>query len=332
MLENRVTPFEQLRPDLPPALGDVIRRAMAPDPQSRLQGSEALADAYAAAIGSPSRRSALASSAGTPPAPQRPRRMSAGPSLVASKGSTLAFDVSALEKLPDLSEAAPMFGAAHGSAAHGSAAHGSAAHGSAAHGSAAYGSAAHGSAAHGSAGHGSVGHASAGHGSVSLPAGPAASDYGAGGDTSPLGGAAAYAPHASPQPAAPAPSPAPAVQAKGGDTLFIPSMTGAPGLDAPGPPARHGAPLVAASQPSPSMASWAGTSAVQPQVPVQPHTPTPGSFSSKEAVAPPPKKKSRGLLLFFLAMIVVIVFSAAAGFGLKAYQRGDLELPFLTRE
>lgn len=287
VLENRTTPFEELRPDLPRAIGEVIRQAMAPDPQNRLASTEALADAYAAAIGSPSRRAALASSPAQPPPAQRPRRMSAASGLVASKSSTLAFDASALEKLPDLADAATMFAPAQGAAG--------------------------------------------GHASVSLPAGPAASDYGAGGDTTPLGGAAA---HASPHPAAAAPPPPPApVQAKGGDTLFIPSMAGASTAGAPSPVMPESAPALAAGQPSPSMLSWAGASAAQPAAPLQPSAPAQSSFSSAQAAPPPRKsKKGRGLLLFFVAMIVVIVFSAAAGFGLKAYQRGELELPFLTRE
>jgi hypothetical protein len=49
-----------------------------------------------------------------------------------------------------------------------------------------------------------------------------------------------------------------------------------------------------------------------------------GAPYAQPAPAAPKKKKGRGFLLFMIAMVVVILLSAAAGFGLRAYQRGEL--------
>lgn len=93
VLENRITPLEDVRPELGPALGPVIRKAMARQPGDRYATADDLADAYAAAIGVPSRRAEIAARHQKRAA--RPRRHSGQSIDVASKSSTLAFDASA---------------------------------------------------------------------------------------------------------------------------------------------------------------------------------------------------------------------------------------------
>lgn len=93
VLESRVTPFEHVRPDLAPALAEVVGRAMHPDPAQRFATAVELADAYGAAIGSPSRLERISQT------PRRPaRRITSNQSLVANKGSTLAFEFSSMER------------------------------------------------------------------------------------------------------------------------------------------------------------------------------------------------------------------------------------------
>ncbi|WP_236607098.1 serine/threonine-protein kinase [Sandaracinus amylolyticus] len=59
VLEGRVVPLAHRRPDLPPAVGAVIERAMARDRAQRFQTAGAVAEAYANAIGVRSGRSQL---------------------------------------------------------------------------------------------------------------------------------------------------------------------------------------------------------------------------------------------------------------------------------
>jgi len=254
VLEGRVVPLEKVRPDLPSALGDVIRRAMDPEPARRFARTSDLADAYAAAIGSPSHRPEI-------PLAARPRRTtSSGAShqaLVANKGSTLAFDLSAasLGDLPDVHDVAPAL----------------------------------------------AGVEQQGYGSVTDPDPFQLS----GGDTAPLVEAvdASYP-----------------VKAQGGDTLFIPAMSGLPPPPAAGPspvgPHALG-PSAGAANPYGSPPTYGASSYASPM----------GAPYAQPAPAPK-KKKGRGLLLFMIAMVVVILLSAAAGFGLRAYQRGELTSVF----
>jgi serine/threonine-protein kinase len=62
VFEQRTVPLDTRRPDLPPAVGAVIVRAMARDPNERFQTAGAIAEAYANAIGVNSGRSMLPSS------------------------------------------------------------------------------------------------------------------------------------------------------------------------------------------------------------------------------------------------------------------------------
>src|SRR5690606_22403474 len=109
VLEGRIVPLETVRPDLPGALAEVVRRAMDPDPTKRYARASDLADAYATAIGSPSLPPSI-------PVDPRPRRTTSGgsnhPALMANKGATLALDLSASSfgDLPDLGEVAPALG------------------------------------------------------------------------------------------------------------------------------------------------------------------------------------------------------------------------------
>jgi serine/threonine-protein kinase len=104
VLDGRTTPFETLRPDLPLRLAEVLARAMHRDPAARYVSCARFADAFAQAIGSPSKRPAF----GPRTLPQHaPMRMS-NQALAATSGSTLAFDASAIESLPDTRELAPM--------------------------------------------------------------------------------------------------------------------------------------------------------------------------------------------------------------------------------
>ncbi len=251
VLEGRVIPLEKVRPDLPSALGDVVRRAMDPDPARRFSRTSDLADAYAAAIGSPSHRPQIAVAA-------RPRRTtSSGAShqaLVANKGSTLALDLSAsLGDLPDVRDVAPALASFEQQS-----------------------------------------YASQTDRDAIKPEG---------GDTAPLTEAS--------REEAP-------VKAQGGDTLFIPGMSGLT------PPPASPAGALSPSY-GPSVASPYGA----PPSYGQSSYASPMAAPYAQPIAPvPPKKKRRGLLLFLIALVVVILLSAAAGFGLRAYQRGELTSPF----
>ena len=92
VLENRVQPLATFRPDLPPAVGALIARALDADPTRRLASCAELADAYGAAVGRASNRASIDSMARS--RRDRPRRPS-GQNLIVSKSETLAFDASA---------------------------------------------------------------------------------------------------------------------------------------------------------------------------------------------------------------------------------------------
>ncbi|MGF1467678.1 MAG: serine/threonine-protein kinase [Sandaracinaceae bacterium] len=59
VMAGRVLPLEELRPGIPAALGDVVRRAMARDHGDRFETVGAFAEAYAAALGLTTGRSGL---------------------------------------------------------------------------------------------------------------------------------------------------------------------------------------------------------------------------------------------------------------------------------
>ncbi|MGF1467667.1 MAG: serine/threonine-protein kinase [Sandaracinaceae bacterium] len=90
VIEGRVRSLEDHRPDLPPALAELVRRAMKEDPAERYATAGELADAFGAAIDSPSRRVQLSQKV---PA-TRPQGFVRS-SLVPSAHSTLSMDVSA---------------------------------------------------------------------------------------------------------------------------------------------------------------------------------------------------------------------------------------------
>ena len=98
VLEARIVPLRDLRPELPPAIGALIRRAMSADPAQRFQTCDELADAFASAIGVPSRRVQIAAMKRRAE-PRRERLASLATSLVGSKSSTLAFDGSAARQM-----------------------------------------------------------------------------------------------------------------------------------------------------------------------------------------------------------------------------------------
>ncbi len=102
LLEGRVVPFEERRPDLP-ALAPLFARALARDPAARFADAGALADAFGGAIGRPSQRASVAARAprSVPPPPRLSR-----PSPMPSNTSTLAFDPSASRDLVAALEAA----------------------------------------------------------------------------------------------------------------------------------------------------------------------------------------------------------------------------------
>lgn len=62
VFEQRIVPIGERRPEVPDAVGGVIKRAMARDPNDRFQTAGAIAEAYANAIGVSSGRSMLAPS------------------------------------------------------------------------------------------------------------------------------------------------------------------------------------------------------------------------------------------------------------------------------
>jgi serine/threonine-protein kinase len=104
VMEGRVTPIERWRPELA-TIGAVVARAMEADPSTRFASCDELADAYASAVGTPSRRAAIVGRGSG----LRARRAAPPNAALVRKGSTLAFDASALGELPDLHEAAPLF-------------------------------------------------------------------------------------------------------------------------------------------------------------------------------------------------------------------------------
>ncbi len=299
VMENRVTPLERIRPELS-AVGDVVRRAMAADPAQRFATCDELSAAYASAIGSPSRHMAVA----TPGPGPRVRRVS-NPALLANKGSTLAFDASALDRLPDLHEAAPLFGGSSMADSPAPRAHAP-----------------------------SFG----GHSMADSPAPRAhAPSFG--------GHSMADTPAPRHEPPRSAPPPPMELPAKGGDTLFIPSLHEQPpgGVSGTGPtmspdgtprsqppPSMHSQPPPSLrSQPPPSILSMSHAGTPQPRG-VAPQATAARSFAAPQA-AQPKKKKGRGVVLFLVAMVLVIVLSAAGGLALRAYMRGELQLPGVSR-
>jgi len=93
VMEGRTIPLSQVRPDLA-HFDPFIQRALAQDPAGRFESGGALADAFGAALGSPSRHREIAREA--PKKPERSgRQRVASAAFAQSKGSTLAFDASA---------------------------------------------------------------------------------------------------------------------------------------------------------------------------------------------------------------------------------------------
>jgi serine/threonine protein kinase len=281
VLEARVNTLDRVRPDLPPALSAVLKRAMDADPGRRFASCDELADAYGDAIGSPSRRreiTARAAAASVPIPRQRRSSLAAQSFSGANKGSTLALDLSAardqLQGLPDLPPD-PVRS----------------------------------------------------YGDDYVPTAPLAQGYNP---------AAGYPQHQQPDPTYSSQMGG-HPQAKGGDTLFLPTLGSAPPGAPPG-----GAPPVAVppSARVPGTPSYGGYPGAGPQPSFAGLSPTPmpqqqrpqqAAFSSSGSNLPvqqPPPKKSRGVLVFFVAMIVVVVLSGLGGFAVKEYMRGELELPW----
>jgi serine/threonine-protein kinase len=79
-LEEEAQPLRQLRPEIPPAIADIVRRLMAKKPEQRFATPADLCDALAAALSAPPRRGdALpAGTANTPPAPAAQEPPAAG--------------------------------------------------------------------------------------------------------------------------------------------------------------------------------------------------------------------------------------------------------------
>jgi serine/threonine protein kinase len=111
VIEGRTRRLLELRPDLPSALDAVVQRATRSDPKQRFIGAGALADAYGAAIGSPSRRDALFLGDVTERQMNPSLRPSA--SLVPSDESTLALDLRAMASPPPPAASTPPVGPAH---------------------------------------------------------------------------------------------------------------------------------------------------------------------------------------------------------------------------
>jgi serine/threonine protein kinase len=320
VLEGRITPLEQLRPDLPQALGAVLRKAMEADPQKRFQTPDEVADAYGFAIGTPSRRKQIALREPVVEA-SRQRRVSVSQQNVqASKGGTLALDLSAareqlLGMKPDAGPSDPLtmsFGDQSMSEPFG-----------------------------------------AGGDTDQNPVEPLPPPV----STVPFRPAPqAYLPPAQPPQPHSQPPPDPYAAAKpygpvqDGNTLFMASAPSSPPAGpAGGLPASTPGMGRLPSNPAPSFPGAQGGM----QSPAQsyggaamsygagiPHTPVPqgqvgrgpASFSNQPAPPPPvvvAPKKGGGVGLFLLAMVVVIVVAALGGFAVRSYmQHGELVLPW----
>ncbi len=341
VMEGRTTPLTQIRPDLA-VIEEVVSRAIDPDPQRRFGSSQELADAYAIAVGAPSRRAAIPAR----PRSEARRTPSAGAiSLVDGRGSTLAFDASVLGSLPDLSEVAPgatpepapSFGAqpAQPSAKGGDTLFLSGdvpPPGAPGYTPAPFGQGSPVPFGQGSPvpfGQGSpvpFGQASPvpfGQGSA-VPFGQgSAVPFGQGsavpfgqGSAAPSSAPGSPDPYAAPARASHLPSPhaAPVYGSHPPGTApsgFGSHPSGPPPSGFGSHPAGHHA----------SAPSFSGTPSASPG-----HArPSASSFSQP----PPPKraKKGRGLLLFGVAMVLMILFSATAGLAIRAYVRGDVRLP-----
>ncbi|HJL19881.1 MAG TPA: protein kinase [Sandaracinaceae bacterium LLY-WYZ-13_1] len=327
VMEGRTTALEEVRPELA-AIGEVIRRATHPEVSVRYQSCDELADAYAAAVGRPSRRAQIASL--RRPEPPRPRRHSSA-TIPVNKGSTLAFDVSALGgQLPDLPAAAPAGSEPEPLAppppvwdtedvappVDPNAA----------------------TAAAGEVSGVSPPGRAGGVPPSALPARPL-DDSDASGERT-----AAYPRHpggSPPGPASPAPSASGAgVHAQGGDTMFLP-QAGEGGPPVPPPPAAGMPPAAhpTSAHPTPAHPTPAHPTPAHPTPGAHPGTPAPVApsgppprFSSAGpapgAGAQPKKKGGCGFVVFLVAAVLVVALSAAGGFALRAYTRGELDLPF----
>ena len=334
VLENRIQPLLQFRPDLPPQLSELIRRALQPDPSQRLASCGEFADAYGAAIGRASNRGAID---GLAKSNRQRQRRSSGQNLIVSRSETLAFDASAaraaLERELRKEGAAPLPPAAPAPDA--------------------------------SAPQPLRVPQNLGVSDVSMPVGgpkPTPSMYGNGESTDqvtdpearaaaahgptlgpdgsgpqvyrPEPPASPFAPGASGAGRAPAPSPVAEIPedqpAQGGDTMFLPSSE----LGAPiQPPDQSGAspgPIPPTIGPQPAYGGYAPHSP-SPHAMGQPYAQpyAPQSQPGFGAVQSPVKKKRSPLLylVFVFVLVLVVVLSAVAGLVLRAYVRGELPLP-----
>jgi hypothetical protein len=315
VLEGRATSFAQVRPDLPSAIGDVITRAMQPDPARRFQSCDELADAYGAAIGVPSKRKQIAAQKPSV-APMRPRKASSisNQNLQASKGSTLALDLSAaMEQLPGLKEAADL-------------------------------------ALSGPPATPQPARPSSSMAPIPPPLTPPPATFhnldvvpppyfdDAGADSFSMG------PDTDQQNATPGdPYGEHGVKAQGGDTLYIHTLSSRPPGAAPG---AQSAPGMMPLPPPSNVPSYGGMQQAVPSQFSMPgqsgynslHQPTtapmyqPGAPPQFSASPPTqaPKKRMRGVILFFVAAVIVIILSALGGFAVRAYRKGELELPFVA--
>ncbi|MFK7987517.1 MAG: serine/threonine protein kinase [Sandaracinaceae bacterium] len=349
VLEARTTPLSEVRPDLGQMLSDVLARAMAPQAADRFQSSGAFAAAYGHAIGSATKAADIVAEA-KPKAP-RPRNVPSLSNIPVNKGSTLAFDASAVfgDALPDLSKLEedgwddgterttpdeveslpPAFGSAPAAAPVVPVAQPTPAP---AQPSAHFPATAAGFPAR---------RAPASPYPLSVPGASAGSQSQSplpeaqGGDTLFLGDVgpipppepsfsptpspySSQAPHGSfPPRSTPNPSYAPPPHSNPAAS-YAPS--GHPGTSQPG--MSH----AGMSQPGMSHAGMSQPGMLHPGA-AHPGASQPGAYLGRPP-ASAPKKSRTGLILFLVALIVVIAGSAAAGFGLRAHMRGELDLPF----
>lgn len=291
VMEGRVTPFQEHRPDLP-LFQSFMQKALAHDPAQRFANGGELADAYAAAVGAPSKRHAIAKQVPEKPERSKTRQRISSKSFSLNKSSTLAFDASATREAlaalergppPEAPDTEPKtvvtaspFAPEEEVVTE------------------LYG------------GHSltePMGDQEMAHAAAAM-SGPAATGE-------PLASSAPE-PMASipetPVPIAPGPppieAPPPGFQAQGGDTLFLGDASQLPPM--PGLPQ-------------------------QPQPSGEPHPSAALSESSTGAAPRERKKRGFGLILFLIAMLIVVFSSAVGGFALRAHMRGDLDIPGLER-
>jgi serine/threonine-protein kinase len=339
VLEARIVPLADVRPELPPALGALIRRAMSADPRARFQTCDELADAFASAVGVPSRRVQIAATQRRAE-PRRERKASLSSSLVGSKSSTLAFDASAARQMLE-QMATPDAGTLRGEGV---------------------------SLPHDDPNSG----ADFGQGGTTDPMNepppgaldppPPARPLAPPPPARPLGAPAPLTPppmEASPPLShSPAPSsgsyaPAPYAQGPHSPAPHSPAPHSlAPYAPAPYSPAPVSVPPASAAGPAPHSLPPHGSTMLMSSVPPGAGVPSfgpastgsgprslapsgsPASFSSGASHgALPTKKKKRGfgLILFLVAMVFVVILSALGGLALRAYMRGELQLPAQLR-